>query len=234
VTGGLLTDALVPQAAILAAGLPVLATLSILPRWSAGPSQPRAPAPAGGAASGALAATPETLLRLAWMTNAIAFGVGGTMNMHAPKLLLARGAGASEFGLVLGSVFVVQTITFAALSRHRPGTGSLVSAHASGAIALVLFLLAPSLAARLASTLPLGFALGLAYQSSIHASLDREHGRGKAAGSHETLLGAGSSSIPLLGGALAHATGSLAAPFLLGSGLFLAGLSISAALRAGR
>jgi MFS family permease len=232
VAGGFLTEALEPQTALLAAGFPVLVTFLILPRSSPVRSEgpPRTPIESSADDS----PPSDTFLKLAWMTNAVAFGVGSTMNVHAPKLLLERGAGASEFGVIFGSVFVVQTLTFAALTRHRPRRSSLMLACAMGAVALFGFLLAPGIALRLLSTVPLGVALGLAYQTSIHTSLDRVHGRGKAAGSHETLLGAGSSSLPLLGGALVHATGSLIAPFLLGSGLLMVGLVITATVRARR
>ena len=95
-----------------------------------------------------------------------------------------------------------------------------------------MFLFAPSHLLRWFAALPLGTALGLAYQASIHASLDRAKGRGKAAGLHETILGAGSSSLPLLGGLAANATASLAAPFVLGAAILVVGLVITATLLA--
>ena len=55
--------------------------------------------------------------------------------------------------------------------------------------------------------------------------LDRTSGRGRAAGLHEMILGAGSSSLPLAGGAVAALTGSLAAPFWLAIGVLFAGLA---------
>jgi hypothetical protein len=175
-----------------------------------------------------------TFLRLAWVTNAIAFGLGSTMNVHAPKFLLAQSAGPSAFGVVIGSVFFAQTATFALLHSHRPGRGTLYSAYALGAVALTLFLLAPNLVLQWVAALPLGIALGLAYQASIHASLDRATGRGRAAGLHETILGGGSSSLPLAGGVLATLTASLAAPFWLGIGVLVAGFTLTAGLLARR
>ena len=47
-------------------------------------------------------------------------------------------------------------------------------------------------------------------------------------------LGAGSSSLPLLGGLAANATDSLAAPFVLGTAILLAGLGVTATLLARR
>jgi MFS family permease len=223
VVGGILTEALRPQPALLFAGAPILVTLAILPRA-------RSAARAGSVAdSGAAAREPDpasAFLRLAWLTNAIAFGVGSTMNVHAPKYLLAHGAGPSAFGVLIGSVFLAQTATFAALRLHRPRPRTLVVAYALAAAALTAFLFAPTQVLRWAAALPLGVALGLAYQSSIHTSLDRTTGRGRAAGLHEMILGAGSSSLPLAGGAIATVTGSLAAPFWLGVGALVGGLAV--------
>jgi len=232
VAGGLLTEALRPQPALLFAAVPVLATLVVLPRAGVPARPPVGPAERPSAEPSPRA---ETFLRLAWVSNAIAFGIGSTMNVHAPKFLLAHGAGPSAFGVLIGSVFFAQTATFALLHAHRPRRGTLLGAQALAAAALVAFLAAPGAALRGVAAVPLGVALGLAYQASIHASLDRASGRGRAAGFHEMILGAGSSSLPLAGGALAALTGSLSAPFWLGVGALVTGLAvIRAALPARR
>jgi predicted MFS family arabinose efflux permease len=227
VVGGILTERLAPSTALLVAGFPALLTLALLPadvpRAAASPPGPTPTAARTGRSA-------DVFLRLAWMTNAIAFGLGSTMNVHAPKLLVARGAGPIEFGVILGTVFAAQTLTFAALAEHRPGRSALLGAYAAGLAALVGFLFAPGLASRVIAALPLGICLGIAYQTSIYASLDRSHGRGRAAGLHETLLGAGSSSLPLLGGAAAALTGALTAPFLLGVGVLLVGIAVTRAV----
>ena len=247
VTGGLLTERLDPSWALLASGAPVLLTMLILP-WGKGvvvasaapPGTPPATAPAPPAVrppaapvAGPLPAREpsERFLKTAWLTNAIAFGIGSTMNVHAPKFLLARGAGPGEFGVVLGMVFLAQTFTFIALADSHPRRRALVLASAAGLVGLAGFLLAPSTVWRIVAVLPLGVCLGLAYQASIHASLDRGAGRGRAAGLHEMLLGAGSSSLPLLGGAVATATGSLAAPLFVASGALLFGLIVTRVFR---
>lgn len=177
---------------------------------------------------------PERFLLLAWLTNAVAFGTVSTLNVHAPKLLLARDAGPAAFGVLLGAIFIVQTATFALLGRHRPGPGTLRAAYGLGLAGLVAFLTTAGSAARLVAAVPLGVAFGLAYHASIHASLDRPAGRGRAAGMHEALLGAGSSSLPLLGGALAAVAGRLTAPFVLAAALLGAGLLLTASRRAMR
>jgi predicted MFS family arabinose efflux permease len=224
VLGGVLTEALQPQTALLVAGFPVLVSILLLPRAPVAPQPPPAPEPPG-------PARPDRFVPLAWATNALAFGTASTLNMHAPKLLLARGGGPAAFGVMLGSVFVVQTATFAAAGRFRPSRATLRVACALGAVGVALFLAVAGSPLRIAAAVPLGIAFGLAYHASIHASLDRPHGRGRAAGLHEMLLGAGSSSLPLLGGAAAAASGSLAAPFLLAGAALLAGLALVSAAR---
>jgi MFS family permease len=222
VLGGALTEMIGAERTLAVAGVPALVTFALLPfprKFAA-----RNVAEKSGAGSGErrecesdLCSEPsELFVRLAWVTNAITFGAGSTMNVHAPKLLLARGAGAFEFGVIVGAIFVAQTATFAVLSLHRPSVSRLMLAQGLGAAALFLFLQSGGALARAFACLLLGISLGIAYQSSIHASLDRRAARGKAASLHETILGAGSSSLPLAGGLFARATGNLEAPFLFG------------------
>jgi MFS family permease len=221
VAGGALTEALDPRTALLLAGFPVLANLVVLPRRRAEPPPEPAAAPEPPAPP-----DPGLLVR-AWIANALAFGTASTLNMHAPEYLLARGAGPSEFGVMLGAVFLVQTLTFVALRRLRPSRGILVAACATAAAGLGVFVLTSAHAFRVLAAVPLGVAFGTAYHASIHASLDRREGRGKAAGLHEAILGAGSSSLPLLGG-LAAAAWSLAAPFGVAAAALAGGLAVMA------
>lgn len=229
VLGGALTEALDPRTALLLAGFPVLLNLVLLPRGAA--AEPAAPAdrPAAAAATATpapVAADPGLLPR-AWLANALAFGTASTLNMHAPKYLLARGAGPAAFGVMLGAVFLVQTLAFVAQRRTRPSRALLVGACTSAIAGLVVFVLAPAGGVRILAAVPLGIAFGTAYHASIHASLDRVEGRGRAAGLHEALLGGGSSSLPLLGG-VAAAGGRLWAPFAVAAAALAAGLAVIA------
>ena len=123
VVGGMLTEALQPQPALLFAGLPVLLTLVLLPRATA-PARPTVAAAEPPRESGSKdPQRAEMFLKLAWLTNAIAFGIGSTMNVHAPKFLLALDAGPSAFGVLIGTVFFAQTATFAVIHAHRPRPG---------------------------------------------------------------------------------------------------------------
>jgi MFS family permease len=185
VVGGALTEILDPRTALLLAGFPVLVNLAMLPRGRADAAshagaEPVPPPP-----------TEPGLLGRAWLANALAFGTAGTLNMHAPGYLLARGAGPAAFGALLGAVFLVQTLTFVAQRRLRPSRRMLAGACAAAIGGLGLFVLTSAHALRVLAAVPLGAAFGTAYHASIHASLDRREGRGRAAGLHEAILGAG-------------------------------------------
>src|SRR4030095_6692017 len=88
----------------------------IVPRHAAPPGQavpasdPTAPA----------ARTSRPLVLLAWVANAVAYGVSSTFHVHAPELLVERGENAFDFGAFLGIVFAVQAISFAPLARRIP------------------------------------------------------------------------------------------------------------------
>ncbi|MEZ5066501.1 MAG: MFS transporter [bacterium] len=241
VFGGLLTAAFSPVAVLSCAALPGVLIAFVLMRFRSS-SSPAAEAAVPAAASrdvaSAIASRPprfsSAFLRLAWMTNALAYGVVGTVNMHAPRLLREQGGGPAEFGLVFGAVFLVQTLTFAAHGRRATGPRALLASLALAVVGLGLFVGTTSLGGRLVATLPLGLAIGLAYHASLQASLDRATGRGRAAGWHETILGAGSSTLPLLGGAAASITGRATAPFAVALGVVATGAAIAATLRGGR
>ncbi len=232
VLGGVLAEALAPNLVLIFAGVPVLATFTLLSTDPERRALVALPGPPDAELAGA-PERPDVLLRLAWMTNALAYGVVGIFNMHAPAHLLDLGSGPLEFGILFGSVFVVQTLTFVAVAaaHPRPTRGTLLLSLAAAALALTLFLLAPGPLLRLVALLPLGVATGLAYHASLQRSLDRAHGRGRTAGLHETLIGAGSSTLPLLGGALAALTFSLEAPFVLGIAFLLVGFFVATAFR---
>jgi len=207
---GMITQAVRPEAAVLSGAIPLIAAIFIVPHRAA-PAVQAAPAP------GAAAAPPRSsrkLVLLAWVANAVAYGVSSTFHVHAPVLLVDRGENAFDFGAFLGIVFAVQAISFAALARRNPNFRDLVMAYATGILSLMIFLFVPGLGGEILSAIPLGVSLALAYHASLHASLHRERGRGLAAGVHEGVIGIGSSLVPLAGGMIA-AQGNLKAPFLL-------------------
>ena len=220
---GIITEAVRPEAAVLAGAVPLAAALFVIPRRAAPPAERIAPAGSPPPRSS------RNLLALAWAANAVAYGLSSTFHVHAPVLLVDRGENAFDFGAFLGIVFAVQAICFAALARRTPSFRDLAAAHATGILSLVIFLYVPGFLGEVASAIPLGISLALAYHASLHASLHRERGRGLAAGIHEGVIGVGSSLIPLAGGMLA-ARGNLNAPFALCLIFVCAGLAATAVL----
>jgi MFS family permease len=220
---GVITQSARAEIAVAAGVVPLLLSLAILPRG---------PEPRASAVPLQTPPVPWKLVLLAWLGNALAYGVSGTLNVHAPALLVDRGEGALSFGVFLGVVFAVQTVAFAWTIRRVPSMGSLAGAHAATIAALAIFLAVPGPVGTLASALPLGFGLALAYQASLYASLHRDMRRGSAAGIHESVLAIGSSIVPLAGGALAASSGSLTAPFIVCLVLLAAAFVASAAARA--
>lgn len=229
ILGGLVTAAMSPRVVLLSGIVPALIVAVILPRR----------ADAGVAVAHAIEPpelVSEKFLRLAWLANALAYGFVGTVNVHAPRFLLAQGAGPSFFGLLLGSVFGIQALTFVALKGKRLSASSLSFALFAGVLAGAMLLGLRSWP-RLAAAIPFGLMTGVAYHASLHASLSRAHGRGRAAGMHETVLGAGNTTVPLLGGVVAAASGRLDAPLYLAGGVLMLGgvaMSLAAAARPAR
>lgn len=222
---GVITQAVRPEAAVLSGAIPLFAAFFVIPRRAAPFQEPATPSEAPSPPR----ASARNLVLLAWAANAVAYGVSSTLHVHAPVLLVDRGEDAFDFGAFLGIVFAVQAISFAALARRIPNSRDLCVAHATGILSLIIFLFVPGFFGEMASAVPLGISLALAYHASLHASLHRERGRGLAAGVHEGVIGIGSSLIPLVGGMLA-AKGNLKAPFVLCLIFLCAGLAATAAL----
>ena len=169
----------------------------------------------------------QAFLLMAWIANAIAFGVGNTLNIQYPKFLLQQGWGSGSFGVFMGTVFVAQTVAFWFLRGHggwkcrRLPSYGVQLAVAAGAL-LLPFLHALPLTLLVA--IPIGAGLGLAYHASITYSLTAHATRGRRAGIHESLLGVGNFSFPLIGGVLASARGDLRLPYWFCSVMVLAGI----------
>lgn len=175
----------------------------------------------------------RAFLVMAWLANAVAFGVANTLNLHYPKYLLQLGRGPAVFGLFLGSVFVVQAVTMAVL-RHAGGWKFRRAPSFSVQIALAAGLFAIPLlgAAKVVflAAIPVGIALGFAYHASITYSLIDRAARGRQAGMHESILGTGSFLLPLLGGIFATATHDLRTPFWFCSAIVVVILAVQQAI----
>lgn len=166
-------------------------------------------------------------LQMAWIANALAYGVVATLNYHYPKYLQSLGRGASLYGGFQALVYLAETMTFLALQRspgwhYRKGPLFLSQIVLAGLVLAIPFVRAPALLLLLAPGI--GSVLGLSYYSSLYYSLHAAEARGRNTGLHEAVLGSGSLLVPFIGGSLATATGSLAAPYavcavILGLGL---------------
>lgn len=172
-------------------------------------------------------------LRMAWIANALAYGVVATLNYHYPKYLESLGLGAALYGAFQALVYLTETITFLALQRspgwHYRATPLFVSQLFLALLVLAIpFVRSPVLLLLLAPGI--GAVLGLSYYSSLYYSLHAAEARGKNTGLHEAVLGSGSLIVPFIGGSLATATGSLVAPYAVCALLLGLGLIVQAGL----
>jgi len=175
----------------------------------------------------------QAFLYMAWIANAIAFGVGNTLNIQYPKFLLQYGGGSGSFGIFMGTVFIAQTVAFAFLRGYRGWrcrrllSYAVQLAIAAGAVLLPFLHVLPL---TLLVAIPIGAGLGLAYHASITYSLTAHATRGQRAGIHESLLGIGNFSFPLIGGLLASGTGDLRMPYWFCAVMVLIGLTVQEAI----
>lgn len=171
----------------------------------------------------------RAFLVMAWIANALGFGVGNTLNMQYPKFLMQFGWGADSFGVYLGIIFAVQTLAFILLRRiggwkFRRLPLFVIQAGMAVAIGVLPFLRAFPLI--LLTALPIGVAVGFAYHASITYSLIDHATRGRRAGIHEALVGVGNFSLPLIGGLIATGIGDLRAPYWVCTVIVLLALSV--------
>ena len=102
-----------------------------------------------------------------------------------------------------------------------------VSAAALGA-RLPRATLAMAVAVTLLAALGVGATLGLGYYSSITYSLRTDTGRGRNTGLHEASLGGANFLLPLIGGALARASGRIQDPYVVAGILVVVGVAVQA------
>jgi MFS family permease len=169
----------------------------------------------------------------AWVANAVAFGIGASLNHHYPNWLEVLGESEALFGTYLGLIFGSQTVTFALLARfpgwrYRPAPLLGAQVPLVLVLAVLPWLTAPAL---ILVTAPLvGGGLGMTYFASIFYSVETPGQRGRYAGVHEALLGVGALSLPFLGGWVAEGTDRLQAPYLFAAAAGMVSLGIQAGL----
>lgn len=234
--GGLLLAATGFRAAFLTgAGLVALA-FAVL--WGVGAPAPAGRRPNDATPSGADVpeATRRAFRRMGWWANFAAYGAGGVLGYQLPKWFDAVGWHETRFGLFLAAVFLGQTVAFALLAgrvRFTWSTRRLLLPQAAAAAALAALPLAGGYGLLLVGAPLLGAAFGVCYAASIFYSLDTVRGKGRNAGIHESLVGAGNFAVPLLGGATVRWTGSLAAPYLVAALVMVGAMLAQGALARG-
>lgn len=218
--------------AAAAAGAAATVAAGVTATTAAGAAAARGPAPLALSASLPPPRVRERYRRLAWLANFAAYGAAGVLNHQLPKWFAARGWSEGWFGLFVGATFLSQAACFALLAarvRFSYSLPRLLLPQAGAAVAMALLPLLPSWLSLLALAPVLGVSFGLSYTASLYASLDAPSGKGRNAGIHESLVGAGTFLLPLLGGAVARFGGWLAAPYLLSSAWILAALGLQLA-----
>lgn len=227
--GGLLLQTLGFGAVYLAGALCVAAAFVLLPRGAkvaaaaavAADGAPGAP-PLAGDAAAAGSSRLHLFRTMGWMANTAAFGAFGILTHHLPQWFLARGWDAGHYGWFLGAILASQTAVLSVLGGRVQlvwSAGRLWLPQVLGLAAVGLIPLATALGPLLLLAPLIGVACGVSYAASIFYSLEAPAERGRYAGIHEGLIGAGGFLPPLLAGLLVQAGLGLAAPYLLAAAL---------------
>ncbi|MEZ4387585.1 MAG: MFS transporter [Candidatus Krumholzibacteriia bacterium] len=229
VAGGLLLARAGFEATYLAGAACVVAAAMSLPRRGARPAEDAAP-------DGAAIVTsdlPPGFLAMSWVANTAAYSAFGILTYHLPQYLGHRGWQADQYGWFLGAILASQTLVFLWLGLRRRQVWSrrgLWWPQAGALLAMALLPLWNDTWPLLLTAPLLGLGCGVCYQASITASLADPVVRGRRAGIHEGLIGAGGFAAPLLAGVLVRLGLPLAAPYLLGAACLAAALAAQAVI----
>ncbi len=229
VIGGLLLARFGFRAVFLTGAVWVAVAFLALPRGST-------PAPPGGVTtspvpslpSGPEAARVRALRRQGWIANLAAYGVLGILTHHLPQWFASQGWSEAQYGVFLGSIFTAQTIVFLLLTGplRFPHAPSRLWLPQSAALAVVAAIPVLTVFPALLLAVPvLGLSCGVAYAASLHYSLESAAARGRLAGIHEAVIGAGGFLPPLLAGLVVRSSHWLGAPYVLAAGLLAAAIA---------
>lgn len=170
----------------------------------------------------------RTFLTMAWMANTATYSAFGILHFHLPQWFAHRGWDTSHYGWFLGAILASQTLVFLLLISRLGLMWSSVRLwlpQAGGMLALLAIPLLGDFGQLLAVAPVIGLACGVSYAASIFYSLEAPSARGRNAGIHEGLIGAGGFLPPLLAGLAIRAGMTLSAPYLLAGLLLLASLA---------
>jgi len=230
VLGGVLLARFGFQAAYLAGAVCVVIAALMLPRISPAKVSPPGAAPQSPPGDSA----PNTFLHMSWIANTAAYGAFGILTYHLPQWFVHRGWDADRYGWFFGAVLGTQTLVFLLLGAGRPVRWTPLLLWLPQLLALLAVAVLPlwtGFAALLLSAPLVGLGCGACYQASITASLTEAGVRGRRAGIHEGLIGAGGFVPPLLAGLLVRLDLGLSAPYVLAAALLAIGLAAQAVVR---
>jgi MFS family permease len=228
VIGGLLLAGYGFQATYFAGAACVILAAVTLPR----PRRQVAQTEHGPTAS-APATLPAGMLLMSWTANTAAYGAFGILTYHLPRLFEERGWQADLYGWYLGAVLGSQTLLFWWLGRRhdvRWTRARLWWPQLAHAAALALLPWCGAFGWLIITAPLVGFGCGIAYQASITASLHRPATRGRHAGIHEGLIGAGGFVPPLAAGLLVDMGLGLTSPYWLAASLLVGALAAQVGL----
>jgi MFS family permease len=237
--GGLLLSCCGFRTVYLAGAAAVAAAFLLLPRGAlvAAARQQTAEDDGSGrpAPANPPAADPDrlrTFLAMSWTANAAAYGAFGILHFHLPQWFAHRGWDPGHYGWFLGAVLASQTAVFLLLGGRVRLVWSATRLWLPQVGGLAAVAVIPWLAdfRWLLGIAPLiGLACGVSYAASIFYSLEAPAARGRNAGIHEGLIGAGGFLPPLAAGLMIRAGLALHAPYLLAGALLLGALVLQAA-----
>lgn len=164
---------------------------------------------------------------MGWLANTAAYGAFGILTHHLPQWVLGRGWDPGHYGWFLGAILASQTVVLALLGgpvKLAWSAPRLWAPQALGLVAVGVIPLATGLGGLLVLAPVIGLACGVSYAASIFYSLAAATGRGRYAGIHEGLIGAGGFLPPLVAGMLVGGGLGLGAPYLLAAALLAAAL----------
>jgi MFS family permease len=235
VAGGVLVGSAGYLATYAAGAACVVAAVIVLPREGRVAAavadlerQEAAPHPAGEPAPTPATVTSDrlrTFRAMGWLANTAAYGSFGILTHHLPQWFTAQGWPPDRYGWYQGAILGSQTLVFWLLAgrlRLAWSARRLWAPQALAAAAVAALPWLPGYGGLLLTAPVIGLGCGVAYHASIFYSLAAPQGRGRNAGIHEGLIGAGGFLPPLLAGVLVRAGWGLQTPYLV-AGALLAG-----------
>ncbi len=228
-TGGILLGTLGKDGFIAAAGVGTLLVF-LMPKVPRGGGEGRALA---GTDTGPPAGVRNSFRMAALIANFTAFGLATSILNHYPKWNSILGRTGVDYGIVVGGIFLGQTIVFVLLQKFsgwRYRVRPLLLLQGFSALAALALATALPVGVLVPLMVLVGGGLGICYYSSIYYSLHSDTARGGRAGLHEAMLGSGNFALPLLAGMAASLAHSPRVPYHFIAGAVLLSVAIQSVI----